>query len=146
MQTLNSSEKLPIATKAILLNNIAFADIMLENPELLPEADSFSEQAYQMISWEPAVTGTRGGVLVYLDRPEEGVEFLKEAFSKSIDKRGKATEACMIALGEWKQGNKKECKTYLALAKQLDPECYLIEHVKNKMAQPPHPNSDLRNQ
>jgi len=132
-QALSSSEELPTATKALLLNNIAFANIMLGDPELLPQADSFSEQAYQMYSWEPAVTGTRGGVLVFLNRPEEGIKLLKEALSKSLDKRGKATDACMIALGEWKRGNRKETETYLALAQQLDPECYLIEHVKNEM-------------
>ena len=136
---LNTDEELPIATKAMLLKNIAFADIMLDDPELLPEADSFSEQAYQMLSWEPSITGTRGGVLIYLNQLDEGIKLLKEALKKSLDKRGKATDACLIALGEWNRGKKNESETYIALAKQLDPECYLIEHVKNKMLHKPYP-------
>jgi len=133
LQALHSSENLPIATKAMLLNNVAFANIMLDDPALLAEADNFSEQAYQLLSWEPAISGTRGGVLVALDRPVEGIELLKGALSKNPDKRGRAIEACLIAWGEWKQGNLKETESYLALARQLDPECDLLGHLQNKM-------------
>jgi len=124
--------QLPIATKAILMNNVAFANIMLDDPALLPEADSLSEQAYQILSWEPAIIGTRGGVLVALDQPEDGLDLLKQALRKSADRRGKAIDACLIAWGEWKRGNLKEYETYLALAHQLDPECYLVEHIRGK--------------
>ena len=132
LQALHSSENLPIATNAMLLNNVAFANIMLDDPALLAEADNFSEQAYEFLPWEPSITGTRGGVLVALDRPDEGIALLKGALSKNPDKRGKAIEACLIAWGEWKRGNSKETESYLALARQLDPECDLLEYIQNK--------------
>jgi membrane-associated protease RseP (regulator of RpoE activity) len=133
LQALHSSENLPMATKALLMNNVAFANLLLDDPALLPEADSFSEQAYQALSWEPVITGTRGGVLVALDRPDEGIELLKQAMSKNSDKRSKAMDACLTAWGEWKRGNRKESESYLMLARRLDPECALLAPIRDKI-------------
>jgi Tfp pilus assembly protein PilF len=133
LQALQSDQELPIATKAMLLNNVAFANLMLGEPNLLEEADDFSQQAYQLLSWEPAITGTRGGVLVALGRPDEGLELLQNALGKSFDKRGKAIDACLIAWGEWKRGNPEKTDSYLALARQLDPGCYVLEKVQEKI-------------
>jgi tetratricopeptide (TPR) repeat protein len=133
MQTLNFTENLPVATKAMLLNNVAFANLMLDDPALLPEADHFSEQAYQFLSWEPSIAGTRGATLVALGRPEEGLELLEGALKKNPDKRGKALDACLIAWGEWKRGDPEKSESYLALARQLDPECFLLENVQEKI-------------
>ena len=133
LQALNTNQELPIATKALLMNNVAFANILLDDPALLPEADSYSDQAYQALSWEPAIVGTRGGVLVALNRTDEGLELLKQALKKNLDKRGKAIDACLIAWGEWKRDNQKQANTYLALAHQLDPQCYLLEPIEHKI-------------
>lgn len=133
VQTLNSTENLPMSTKAMLLNNVAFANLMLDDPALLPEADNYSEQAYQLLSWEPSIAGTRGATLVALGRPEEGLELLQGALKKNPDKRGKALDACLIAWGEWTRGDLEKSESYLALARQMDPECILLERVQDKI-------------
>lgn len=133
LQALHSSENMPAATKAMLLNNVAFANIMLDDSTLVAEADNYSEQAYQILPWEPSITGTRGGVLVALNRPDEGIELLKGALSKNPGKRSKAMDACLIAWGEWKRGKPEEAESYLALARQLDPKCSLLEYIQEKM-------------
>jgi hypothetical protein len=43
LQTLKADEALPIATKAILMNNVAYANLVLDDPALLSEADHFSD-------------------------------------------------------------------------------------------------------
>ncbi len=115
--------------KYMLLNNIAFSDLMASDPSLLPEADEYSGQAYQHIPWEPAIAGTRGGVLVALGRYEEGIPLLKTALAKNPDKAGKAVEACLIAGGEYRRGNPAEARRYLDTARMLDPGCSLIDRV-----------------
>lgn len=133
LQALHSGQDLPAATKALLMNNVAYANVMLDDPGLLAQADDFSAQAYQVLPWEPAIGGTRGGVLVVLDRPDEGIELLKSALRSSIDNRGKAADACLIAWGEWKRGNTNEADSYLARARQLDPDCVLLDRIREKM-------------
>jgi hypothetical protein len=115
------------------MNNVAYANLALDDPALLPEADIFSEQASQTMSWEPAILGTRGGVLVALDRVDEGLELLKSVLQKNPDKSGKAIDACLLAWGEWKRGNQQKSDSYLALARDLDPNSYLLKQIWKKI-------------
>jgi tetratricopeptide (TPR) repeat protein len=117
----------------ILHNNVAFANLILDDPSLLSEADAYSDKAFQALSWEPAIMGTRGGVLVALDRPEEGLVLLKKAMAQIPEKRGKAMDACLIAWGESKLGRQDEARKYLALARQIDPQCPLLDFATRKM-------------
>lgn len=136
LQALQTNENLAITTKALLLNNVAFANLMLDDPALLPEADDFSEQACQLLPWEPATCGTRGGVLVALGQVDQGLELLKSALKKNPDKRGKAIDACLIAWGEWLRGQAEKADSHLALARQLDPKCLLLDRIQEKISGP----------
>lgn len=133
LETLAAVEELPSATKAILMNNIAFANLMLEDLSLLPEADDFSSQAYEMLSWEPSITGTRGSVLVALGQHQQGIALLEAALHKQPDKRNKALDACLLAWAEWKRGDAGKAESYLALARQLDSGCILHNYVQDKI-------------
>jgi|GEM_PF-2468265 len=133
LQALALKEKLTPAMEAIMLNNVAFANLLLDDPALLPEADAYSEKAYQAYSWEPAVLGTRGGVLVALDRVEEGLKLLRQSLEKGFEKRGKASDACLIAWGEMKLDRPDEAEKYLALARRLDPQSPLLDFASRKV-------------
>ena len=137
LQVLESRPDLPPELKYILLNNVAFADVMLADLDLLPQADEFSSQAYQHASWEPAIVGTRGAVLVALGRPDEGIPLLKSALSKNPDKKGKALDACLLARGERSRGNLLEAKKYLETARMLDRTCSLIAQVEGELRSAP---------
>ncbi len=121
--------------KNIALNNIAFADIMLEDSALLPEADAYSEQAYKNLPWETLIGGTRGAVLVALGKTDEGIGLLKKAMAGSFDPTSKAMDACLIARGEIQRGNSAEAKKYLEAARQLDPKCNLLERITGEFEQ-----------
>jgi len=126
--------KLMPGSKFIILNNIAYADAELNDPALLPEADQYSAEAYQNVPWEPAIQGTRGLVLVLLGKPDEGLPLLHSAFKKSLTRRNKAIDACYIALGELRRGNRAEAGKYLDAARTLDPECPVIARIEQEMA------------
>ena len=87
----------------LYLENIAYADALIGDPALLPEADAYSKEAYNAISWVPSIVGTRGTVLVALGQFEEGIRFLKESFEKATSPRSKAENACHLAMAqvEW---------------------------------------------
>jgi tetratricopeptide (TPR) repeat protein len=130
---LETQQEIPEIMKYIARNNIAFADIMLENPSLLQEADEYSALAYQNMKWEPLLAGTRGAVLVAIGKYDEGIELLKVAFAKSLDKSGRASDACFLARAEHRRGNPVEAKKYIEMARKLDPTCDLIKKVEQEM-------------
>jgi tetratricopeptide (TPR) repeat protein len=132
LNVLACAEKPPESVKFMALNNVAFADLMLEDPALLEQADEYSQQAYKNYPWEPAVGGTRGAVLVALGRVAEGLALLKSAMARNPDKRGKALDACLIASGEMKRRDLREAQKYLSAAMDLDPQCELLERTRRE--------------
>lgn len=123
----------PNPTRFIFLNNIAYADALMENPELLPEADAFSQEAYAGAPWNPAIVGTRGTVLVAMGQIEPGIKLLKESFDKASKVQSKATNACHLAIAHFKLGDNEAAGKYLAVARQLDSQCRLIAWTETKL-------------
>ncbi len=110
-----------------LYNNIAFADILLKDPQWLPEADQYSAEALRHIGWSPAIIGTRGAVLVEMGRPDEGIRLLLQAMAKEINTSDKASDAFHLAVAERWRGNDAESRRYLALARKYDPNFFLLD-------------------
>lgn len=125
---------LELAQRCLFLNNVAYVDILLEDPALLPEADQYSAEAYQHLSWEPAVAGTRGIVLIMLGKPNDGLPLLYSALKKQVDPKAKAADCCCIAIGELRLGNRAKAKTYLETARQLDPACPILAQAERELA------------
>jgi hypothetical protein len=115
------------AARLLYLNNVAWADVMLHDRRLLPEADEYSARAYANIPWLPALMETRGAVLVELGRSEEGIRLLQEAFGKNAgDPRARAFDACLLAIAERARGNPAPAEEYVQTARRLDPRCPLL--------------------
>jgi tetratricopeptide (TPR) repeat protein len=115
--------------KMIILNNIAYTNLLSGRTDLTEEANRYSEEAYKNIPWVPAVKGTRGAVLVETGRVDEGLVLLREAFDAYSEPEGKALNAAHIALGEKLRGNTEESMRYLKVAHTLDPQCQLLNRV-----------------
>ncbi len=118
--------------KMILLNNIAYTNLLSGKNQLIEESNRYSEEAYKNIPWVPAVKGTRGAVLVEMGRVDEGLVLLREAFDAHFEPEGKALNAAHIALGEKRRGNIEEGIRYFNAARTLDPQCQLLNRVKEE--------------
>lgn len=119
--------------EALILNNIAWADIMIGDEQLLPEALHNSEKAMTVLGTESAIQGTRGSALILTGNVTEGIALLKQAIaSKGADTRGEALNACMIGIGESKLGNMAECNRWREIAEQLDAKCPLLGRIPNE--------------
>jgi tetratricopeptide (TPR) repeat protein len=124
--------------RAFILNNVAYADALLGRDELLSEADQYSQEALASLSWVAAVKGTHGTVLVALGRYDEALPLLRESMELAETASGKAQNACFISMAEIRLGNFDESTKYLAQARQLVPNCFLIgraEAVLNEVMQ-----------
>ena len=119
--------------KMILLNNIAYTNLLSGRNQLIEESNRYSEEAYKNIPWVPAVNGTRGAVLVEMGRVDEGLLLLREAFDAHFEPEGKALNAAHIALGEKRRGNVEESIRYFNVARTLDPQCQLLNRVKEEL-------------
>ncbi|MGB7538308.1 MAG: site-2 protease family protein [Anaerolineales bacterium] len=124
---LSSEEAKQPYLKHLLYNNLAYTDLLIRDPEMLPEADRYSSEAFRQIGWEPAIIGTRGAVLVEMGRLEEGIGLLKDAMRKHPDDFGKASDTYHLALAEKRRGNEAESRRYLELTRKYDPNFYLLD-------------------
>lgn len=139
LQLLETEDGKQPALRYILLNNVAYLNILMGDPALLPEADGYSAEALKHLPWVPPVIGTRGAVLIELGQVGEGVSLLKKSMSLHPDKQGKALNACHIALGEFRRGETIEAHKYLVTAQTLDPGCMLLPRVKAELSGPGTP-------
>jgi len=119
---------------AIILNNLAFANILIDKQGLLEESNSLSAQAYQSFPWVPAFKGTRGTVLVELGKFDEGIALLKQAMEENEAPRDKAINAVCLAIAEMRKGNRDSARQYLDTALQLDANCLLIKRAREELS------------
>lgn len=119
--------------RMILLNNIAYTNLLSGRNNSIEESKQYSEEAYKNIPWVPAVKGTRGAVLVETGRVDEGLVLLREAFDAHAEPEGKALNAAHIALGEKRRGNDEESIHYFNAARTLDPHCQLLTRVQKEL-------------
>ena len=128
------TETKPGLKRYVILNNIAYADVLADNPELLPEADAYSTEAYNGLPSMEAIIGTRGTVLVEIGQIEGGIKLLTEAFNKHATPSNRASTACYLAIAYARMGDRVRAEKYLGLTKQLDPKCPLIARAQAELA------------
>lgn len=114
--------------EAMLFNNIAWTNLMLDDPALLAESLAYSEKAVNAFSNTSPFLGTRGSVLVQAGKFKEGIALLKASLQlkERTESQGKALNFCMLSIAEQKLGNSSEAAHYLQLARESDPACPLL--------------------
>jgi hypothetical protein len=118
--------ELECTMRLLMLNNVAYADALLGEPDLLPEADEYSREALKHLAWHASVKGTRGTVLVERGQLEAGIALLKEALQEHTEPENKALNACHLAVAEQKRRDFKAAAEYWELARMLDMDCPLL--------------------
>ena len=117
--------------RALALNCIAYADVLIGDPELLAEADAYSQEAMKAHGWHPDIRGTRGAVLVARGEFDEGLPLLHESLASATTVDGKAQNACLIAEAEFRRGNRDTARQYLKQAQSFSATCSLIPRVES---------------
>jgi tetratricopeptide (TPR) repeat protein len=122
------------SARALILNNIAWADLMLGDGGPLGEADAFSAEAWTALPWMPALCGTRGAVLVERGELDEGIRLLRTALEKNASSYTRAVNACYLAIGEGRCGDFAAALSYLETAGKLDPNCSMLARVRAEVS------------
>jgi len=121
------------ASRALMLNNIAYVDILLGGTDLVAEADRFSQEAMSSLGWLAPVKGTRGCVLLELGDVENAIPLLRQAMDEADQVSGKAQNACFLAIAEARRGRPTEAKKFLEEARRLDPTCFLLSQAESAL-------------
>ncbi len=131
-------------TRYLMLNNIAYANAVLD--ERQEEADRYSKEALAGLGWVPCIKGTRGSVLLNQGQTEEGLRLVKEAMEGNSVK-GKAQNACWMAMGEFQRNKHDEAQRLLRMAVEMDADCCMLKRARaycNSPAAAPGPISSAR--
>ena len=116
--------------RASARSNVAYAHFAVGDDDRRAEADEHSTEAMKTLGEMPAVRATRGSVLVWLGRPDEGIPLLERAFAEYDDVRARAANACSLAIGFAALGDSRGAGRWLDIAARLDPRCPIFERAK----------------
>ena len=112
---------------AIIKNNLAWTILPSANSDRLVEADKLSADVIACEPNRPEFMSTRGTALIALGRFDEGIRLLDESIKLNANTAGKAYNACIISEAETARGNLEEAARYREMAKNIAPECILLE-------------------
>lgn len=123
------SGELSLVTRAVTINNLAHACLMLHEPDDLRQADELSENAEAALFWSPGISGTRGMALIANGRASEGIPRIKKSMKYMLDAKSKAEGHAFLAVGHFQQGDTQEAARYFELSKAYDPECFFLAYA-----------------
>ncbi len=134
-EALRERPGLPAETAALLLNNIAWADLASGNSENIPRSLEYSRQAIEALPWSPKVKETRGCALLASGDTEPGMDLLRKAWTENEDARDRALDAAFLALGSARLGRLDEARDWLGKAERLDPQCRQLARARREIEQ-----------
>jgi len=120
-------------SRGIHLNNIAWCDLMLDDPALIEEALSSSAAAIDLLPGHPAIRGTRAFALILGGRPREGIDLGHAAYAKTKEAQTKALQACVLAIGYARKWRFGQAARWIDLARRADPSCSLLGRASGEL-------------
>jgi Peptidase family M50 len=129
LTSLLARDDLAPVQRALYRNNLAWADLMLGDPSLLPEAFEASKEAIGALPDQPAIKGTRAYALILQGAIEDGLVLGAEALRRNTTKESRASNACVLGIGYTRSGRLEAGRRQIATAMRLDPDNELIERA-----------------
>ena len=117
-------------SRLVLVNNLAWAHFLSEEPAHLEEAETLSREVWTAMSSAPFALGTRGAVLTWLGRLDEACELLEKAHLNNSSHHSRALNACCLAMAWAKRNNLIQAKTWLETAARDDAGCMLLPRAR----------------
>lgn len=125
---------LPLQRRALALNNLAWADLLLAHPDLLDEAAWAVTEACRTLPWEPAVQNTRGLLLIEQGRADEGLTVVGEALRDAVDRSSRASMHAVQAIGLARLGRLAPADRALQTARRLGAGDPLLPRAEDEVA------------
>jgi Peptidase family M50 len=120
-------------SRGIHLNNLAWCDLMLEDPSLVEEALDSSAAAIDLLPEHPAVRGTRAFALIIGGRPGEGIDLGNAAYAKTKEPGPRALQACVLAIGYARDWRFRQAERWIDVACRIDLGCSLLVRARAEL-------------
>lgn len=120
-------------SRGIHLNNLAWCDLMLDDPALIEEALSSSAAAIDLLPGHPAIRGTRAFALILGGRPGEGIDLGHAAYARTKEAQTRALQACVLAIGYARKWRFGQAARWIDLARRADPSCSLLGRASGEL-------------
>jgi len=104
-----------------ILNNLAYADAMLGDPQSLAEAERLIEEAIRLQGVHPTLLGTRACVFAQCGRAEESLRLLDLVDRDHVDPRTRTVRLGARGIALARLGRHEDALTELARCRDLDP-------------------------
>lgn len=117
----------------MIKNNFAYTTVVMGLTDYLGEADTFSKQVYDNLSWNADAKGTRGVVLIERGKIDEGISLLNQAIKLDDSNETVAAHLCHIGIGEARKGNITQAKACLRHINATCPECGIRPLIEKEM-------------
>ena len=127
-------DDLPPPSRAVHRNNLAWADLMLGDPALLPEALASSAEAIGLLPGVAALQGTRGFALIEQGAIADGLALSRKAYRSHSSPESRAASACVVAIGAARDGRAAMAERYLVTAAKLAPDHPLLPRAQAAIA------------
>ena len=115
-------------------NDLAYAAALLNRPELFEEANEYSLKALKNPIEPGAAMGTRGSVLLRLQKVSEGMEMLTASIAQATSPRDRAENTCWLAIGYAMQNDFTQAQQSLAQARQSKIVPYFLAQAEAEVA------------
>lgn len=120
-------------SRGIRLNNLAWCDLMLQDPSLVTEALDASAGAIDLLPEHPAVRGTRAFALIVGGRPGEGIDLGHAAYAKTKEAGPRALQACVLAIGYARDWRFRQAERWIDVAGRIDLGCSLLVRARAEL-------------
>jgi tetratricopeptide (TPR) repeat protein len=120
--------------RPILLNNLAWYTLDLDQPELLRSALVMSREAHEKMKAAPWAKGTLGAILVARGDAAAGEPLLRAALDYNESARSRAHNAAWLAVAAAQRSRRTQAERWLAVARALDPDCRSIARSEKALA------------
>jgi hypothetical protein len=100
------------------------------------ENETIDRLSLQLLAYDDSITarGTRGSILIDLDRVEEGKVILKDVLEKTKSPVDKSYANTFLALAEKRQGNIDLARFYAREALKSDPHAVVLKRIPDLLA------------
>lgn len=115
--------------RMVALNNVAWADLLLDRPELLEEAATFSSRVIRAHPKAAPFLGTRGFALVCLGQFDEAIPLLEKAFVTNLEDYQRALNSACLAMACARRGDAERANDWLERTRELDENCILLSRA-----------------
>lgn len=110
--------------------------LMYGATEYLAEADRYSEELIRLKPDEWTVKGTRGGVLVEKGELQAGITMLEAVMAHDSNAFDRTISASFLALAHFKGNNRAEALRWIAISRQIDPNCVSMLRIEALLDSP----------